>query len=66
MSEELSYRPSGSAATRWRTVRAFGGNPLVRISDRIEAMVGAVATGYLAVGRHFDHGRFGEGSLGPR
>jgi hypothetical protein len=25
--------------TRWRTIRAFGRNPLVRISDRIEAMV---------------------------
>lgn len=35
---------------RWRTVRAFGVNPLVRISDRIEAIVvvSAVATSLLA------------------
>lgn len=25
-------------ATRWRTIRAFGMNPLIRFSDRIEAM----------------------------
>ena len=36
--------------TRWRTIRAFGANPLVRISDRIEAMVlvSAVAISLLA------------------
>jgi hypothetical protein len=28
---------------RWRTVRAFGRNPVVRISDRVEAMVVALA-----------------------
>jgi hypothetical protein len=36
--------------TRWRTIRAFGKNPLVRISDRIEAIVivTAVAVSLLA------------------
>jgi hypothetical protein len=36
--------------TRWRTIRAFGANPLVRISDRIEAIVvvSAVAISLLA------------------
>jgi hypothetical protein len=36
--------------TRWRTIRAFGKNPLVRISDRIEAVVvvSAVAISLLA------------------
>jgi hypothetical protein len=36
---------------RWRTVRAFGRNPLLRISDRIEAvlMVSAVAISLLAL-----------------
>lgn len=37
-------------ATRWRVIRAFGRNPLVRVSDRIEAMVvvSAVAVSLLA------------------
>jgi hypothetical protein len=36
--------------TRWSTIRAFGANPLVRISDRIEAfvVVSAVAFSLLA------------------
>jgi hypothetical protein len=36
--------------TRWRTIRAFGTNPLVRISDRIEAIVvvSALAVSLLA------------------
>jgi hypothetical protein len=38
-------------AARWPVIRAFGGNPLVRISDRIEAIVvvAAVALSLLAV-----------------
>lgn len=37
--------------TRWRTIRAFGANPLVRVSDRIEAVVvvSAVALSLLAL-----------------
>ncbi|MDG4667236.1 hypothetical protein [Mycobacterium sp. 236(2023)] len=37
-------------ATRWRTIRAFGANPLVRVSDRIEAtvVVSAVSISVLA------------------
>lgn len=38
-------------STLWRTIRAFGTNPLVRVSDRIEAIlvVSAVAISLLAV-----------------
>ena len=31
------------APSRWRTVRAFGRNPVVRFSDRVEAMATAMA-----------------------